>query len=188
MCNVGARKGGQKPRLRSSTRHRFTKPISRRKNAFPDYTKLRANKRILALARWRLVLICQHMRKYLVEFIGTFFLVFTVGNTVIEPGAGPLAPIAIGSILMVMIFAGGHISGGHYNPAVTLAVWMRGKCPTSDVPGYMIAQVRGGIGRGVSRFVYERRPARSARWLLKEVHSFHCWRNFLARSRLLLSS
>ena len=59
----------------------------------------------------------------MVEFIGTFFLVFTVGNTVIEPGAGPLAPIAIGSILMVMIFAGGHISGGHYNPAVTLAVW-----------------------------------------------------------------
>lgn len=85
------------------------------------------------------------MRKYLVEFIGTFFLVFTVGNTVIEPGAGPLAPIAIGSILMVMIFAGGHISGGHYNPAVTLAVWLRGKCPTTDVAGYMIAQFAAGL-------------------------------------------
>ena len=90
-------------------------------------------------------LYAKYMRKYLVEFIGTFFLVFTVGNTVIEPGAGPLAPIAIGSILMVMIFAGGHISGGHYNPAVTLAVWMRGKCPTSDVPSYMIAQVAAGV-------------------------------------------
>jgi len=85
------------------------------------------------------------MRKYLVEFIGTFFLVLTVGNTVIAPGAGPLAPIAIGAILMVMIFAGGHVSGGHFNPAVTLAVWMRGKCPTSDVPPYVLAQVAGGI-------------------------------------------
>src|SRR4029077_9336653 len=85
------------------------------------------------------------MRKYLVEFIGTFFLVFTVGNTVIEPGAGPLAPIAIGSILMVMIFAGGHVSGGHYNPAVTLAVWLRGKCPITDVAGYMIAQFAAGL-------------------------------------------
>jgi aquaporin Z len=85
------------------------------------------------------------MQKYLVEFIGTFFLVFTIGNTVIPPGAGNLAPLAIGSILMVMIFAGGHVSGGHYNPAVTLAVWMRGKCPTSDVPGYVAAQLLAGF-------------------------------------------
>jgi aquaporin Z len=80
------------------------------------------------------------MKKYLVEFIGTFFLVFTVGSTVIAPGAGPLAPIAIGAALMVMVFAGGHISGGHYNPAVTLAVWLRGKCETKDVVPYWIAQ------------------------------------------------
>jgi len=85
------------------------------------------------------------MRKYLVEFIGTFFLVLTVGNTVIAPGVGVIAPIAIGSILMVMIFAGGHVSGGHFNPAVTLAVWMRGKCPTADVPAYIIAQVAAGF-------------------------------------------
>ena len=63
--------------------------------------------------------------KYLVEFIGTFFLVATVGCTVIAPGAGTIAPLAIGSALMVMVYAGGHVSGGHYNPAVTLAVWMR---------------------------------------------------------------
>jgi len=85
------------------------------------------------------------MMKYLVELIGTFFLVATVGFTVIEPGAGALAPLAIGSVLMVMIYAGGHVSGGHYNPAVTLAVWMRGRCPAADVPGYMIAQVAGGL-------------------------------------------
>ena len=47
---------------------------------------------------------------------------------------------------MVMIYAGGHVSGGHYNPAVTLAVWMRGRCDTADVPGYMIAQVLGAAG------------------------------------------
>ena len=85
------------------------------------------------------------MIKYAVEFIGTFFLVLTVGMVVIEPGAGIVAPIAIGSALMIMIYAGGHISGGHYNPAVTLAVWMRGRCAGRDVPGYMIAQVIGGV-------------------------------------------
>jgi aquaporin Z len=85
------------------------------------------------------------MKKYLVELIGTFFLVFTIGNVVIAPGAGPLAPIAIGSALMVMIYAGGHISGGHYNPAVTLAVFLRGKCPASDVPGYMASQIVGAV-------------------------------------------
>src|SRR4051812_7919554 len=86
------------------------------------------------------------MRKYIVEAIGTFFLVFTIGMTVIDPaGAGNLAPLAIGSALMVMIYAGGHISGGHYNPAVTLGVWLRGRCPTSDVPFYMAAQVIGAV-------------------------------------------
>ncbi|MGH7802143.1 MAG: MIP/aquaporin family protein [Thermodesulfobacteriota bacterium] len=85
------------------------------------------------------------MKKYVVEFIGAFFLVLTIGFTVIEPGAGAMAPLAIGSALMVMVYAGGHISGGHYNPAVTLAVWMRGRCASSDVPGYMIAQVVAGV-------------------------------------------
>lgn len=84
------------------------------------------------------------MKKYLVEFIGTFFLVLTVGMTVIEPGAGPLAPLAIGSALMIMVYAGGHVSGGHYNPAVTTAVWLRGRCPAAEVPGYMVSQVLGG--------------------------------------------
>jgi aquaporin Z len=85
------------------------------------------------------------MAKYVVEFIGTFFLVLTIGMTVINPGAGALAPLAIGSALMVMIYAGGHVSGAHYNPAVTLAVYMRGRCPLADVPGYMLAQVVGAI-------------------------------------------
>jgi aquaporin Z len=85
------------------------------------------------------------MNKYLTEFIGTFFLVFTIGCTVIPGSPGVIAPLANGAALMVMIFAGGHISGAHYNPAVTLAVWIRGRCPTKDVAPYMIAQIAAGI-------------------------------------------
>jgi aquaporin Z len=84
------------------------------------------------------------MKNYIVEFIGTFFLLFVIGLCVIEPGgAGAMAPLAIGTILMVMVYAGGHISGGHYNPAVTLGVWMRGRCKANDVLPYIIAQVLG---------------------------------------------
>ena len=85
------------------------------------------------------------MNKYLCELIGTFFLVLTIGCTVIGGGPGVIAPLAIGSALMVMIFAGGHISGGHYNPAVTLGVWMRGRCDTKDVVPYWIAQLIGAV-------------------------------------------
>jgi aquaporin Z len=96
------------------------------------------------------------MKKYLAELIGTFFLVLTVGCTVIGHGAGALAPLAIGSALMVMIFAGGHISGGHFNPAVTLGVWLRGKCETKDVAPYMIFQVIGAVlAASVVRFLKE---------------------------------
>jgi aquaporin Z len=85
------------------------------------------------------------MTKYLTEFIGTFFLVLTIGCTVIPGAAGVIAPLAIGASLMVMIFAGGHVSGAHYNPAVTLAVWIRGRLETKDVLPYMISQVAGGL-------------------------------------------
>ncbi len=84
------------------------------------------------------------MNKYIAEFIGTFFLVLTVGCTVIPGAAGVIAPLAIGAALMVMVFATGHISGGHLNPAVTLAVFIRGKCPAKDVIPYWIAQLAGG--------------------------------------------
>ncbi len=83
------------------------------------------------------------MGKYLTEFIGTFFLILTIGCCVIG-GAAP-APLAIGSILAVMIFAGGHVSGGHYNPAVTLAVTMRGRCSTADAIPYVISQIAGAV-------------------------------------------
>src|SRR5438477_201325 len=81
------------------------------------------------------------MNKYIAEFIGTFFLVLTIGCTVIPGAAGVIAPLAIGAALMVMVFAGGHISGAHFNPAVTLAVFVRGRCPARDVVPYWIAQI-----------------------------------------------
>lgn len=94
------------------------------------------------------------MSKYIVEFIGTFFLVLTIGLTVIPGGADVIAPFAIGSVLMVMVYAGGHISGAHYNPAVTLAVMLRGRCSSADTPLYMIAQILGAIAAAfVAKFL-----------------------------------
>ena len=83
------------------------------------------------------------MNKYIVEFIGTFFLVLTIGLTVLAGGTGVIPPLAIGAALMVMIFSGGHVSGGHFNPAVTLAVWMRGRCDAKDVAPYWASQIVG---------------------------------------------
>ncbi|MGH7543845.1 MAG: MIP/aquaporin family protein [Gemmatimonadota bacterium] len=80
-------------------------------------------------------------RKLLTETIGTFFLVLTIGLVVI--GEIPVAPLAIGSALMVMVYMGGHISGAHYNPAVTLAVWARGGISAGEVVPYWIAQLVG---------------------------------------------
>jgi len=88
--------------------------------------------------------------KYIVELIGTFFLVLTIGLCVVKGDPGVIAPLAIGSVLMVMVYAGGHISGGHYNPAVTLAVWIRGRCATADVVPYWIAQFAGAALAGLT--------------------------------------
>ena len=87
------------------------------------------------------------MKKYIVEFIGTFFLVLTVGLVVL--GDVSMGPFAIGSVLMVMVYAGGHVSGAHYNPAVTVAVFLRGKCPATDLLPYWIAQL---VGATVAAF------------------------------------
>jgi aquaporin Z len=82
-------------------------------------------------------------RKYAVELIGTFLFLFTIAASVLS--ASTLAPLAIGTALMVMIYAGGHISGGHYNPAVTLAALVRGRIGLPDAIGYWIAQLAGGL-------------------------------------------
>jgi len=79
-------------------------------------------------------------RKLAVEFIGMFLFVFTVGMATSKAGAGALAPVAIGSVLMVMVFAGGHISGGHFNPAVSTGVFIRGRMTSEEYRAYMVTQ------------------------------------------------
>lgn len=100
------------------------------------------------------------MPKALVEGLGTFFLVLVIGLAVIAPGAGDMAPVAIGATLMVLVYAGGPISGGHFNPAVTLAAMLAGKCDKQDTLSYVIAQ---GIGAVLaSAFVGVLKPANLA--------------------------
>ena len=92
------------------------------------------------------------MGKYLTEFIGTFFLVLTITLCVITKQ--PMAPLAIGGTLAVMVFMGGHISGGHYNPAVSVAALLRGALPSSEIIPYVVAQTLGGsIGALVGNFI-----------------------------------
>lgn len=83
--------------------------------------------------------------KYLAEFIGTFFLVFTVGCNVHTGSIG--AAISIGAILMVMVYSLGSVSGAHLNPAVTMAIGLsgRGKISLQDLLCYMVAQICGGL-------------------------------------------
>ena len=80
-------------------------------------------------------------RSWLAEFIGTVFLVLTIGCTVIPSAAGVIAPLAIGGALMVMVYAVGHISGAHFNPAVTLAIFIRGRCEGKQLIPYWVAQL-----------------------------------------------
>jgi aquaporin Z len=81
-------------------------------------------------------------RKLAVEFIGMFFFLFTVGMATesANKSGAVLAPIAIGSILMVAVFAGGHVSGGHYNPAVSTAIFIRGKMKAHEFGAYIVTQ------------------------------------------------
>jgi aquaporin Z len=99
------------------------------------------------------------MRAYLTEFIGTLFLVLAVGLSG--------NPIAIGSSLMIMVYMGGHISGGHYNPAVSLAVTLRGKLSWGDWVIYVIFQAAGAVAAalivlGVKHTTFAPMPAETA--------------------------
>lgn len=91
------------------------------------------------------------MIKYVTEFIGTLFLVLVIGLSVI--GQSALAPLTIGLGLMAMVYMGGHISGAHYNPAVTLALLLRGKVAATDVAPYMVSQLLGAIVASVMTYV-----------------------------------
>lgn len=92
-------------------------------------------------------------RNLITEFIGTMFLCLVVA---LNGNAGIANLLAIGSILMVMVYAGGHISGAHYNPAVTLAILIRGRIKMNDAIGYWLAQIAGGVvGALIAKMVFE---------------------------------
>jgi aquaporin Z len=93
-------------------------------------------------------------RKLVVEFVGMFLFVFTVGMATNKAGAGSLAPLAIGAVLMVMVFAGGHVSGGHFNPAVSTAVLLRGRMAANEFGAYLATQFAAAVIAGfVVRYV-----------------------------------
>ena len=92
----------------------------------------------------------ENFKKYLVEFIGTFFLMFTVASAVRFGGEGVIPAIAIGFVLMVMIYAGGHVSGAHYNPAVSVAAAIRGALEWKQVIPYWISQCLGAVAASLS--------------------------------------
>ncbi len=103
------------------------------------------------------------MKNYLTEFIGTFFLVLTVGLTVV---AGlPMAPLAIGCSLMIMVYMGGHISGGHYNPAVTLGLVLRGKHPAGQLVPYWVVQILGSLAAALVVLYVTGKTFAPAPWL-----------------------
>lgn len=83
------------------------------------------------------------MNRYVTEFTGTFFLVFTIGCSVLV--GTPMAPLAIAASLMVMVYMGGHISGAHYNPAVSLGLVLRGSFAASELAAYVSAQLLGAV-------------------------------------------
>ena len=83
--------------------------------------------------------------KGIAEFVGTFFLTLTIFLTAVTGLAGSNAPIAIGVTLMVMIYALGHISGAHFNPAVSIGLFVKGDCSKEELPYYLVAQLLAGV-------------------------------------------
>jgi aquaporin Z len=100
------------------------------------------------------------MHKWLTEFIGTYFLVLTVCLSVLTNA--PLAGVAIGCSLMIMVYMGGHISGGHYNPAVSLAVLLRGKLDAKEFVPYVVSQVLGAVAAALTANLVLRNSSKSS--------------------------
>jgi len=103
------------------------------------------------------------VNKVITEAIGTFFLVFAVVGAVAQ--GSPLAAFAIGGTLAVAIYAGGHISGGHYNPAVSIAAFVRGRLPAAELPAYIGAQLAGAsLASLLGAWVFRATLAHSSVW------------------------
>ena len=108
-------------------------------------------------------------RKLVVEFVGMFLFMFTVGMATNKAGAGAFAPLAIGSVLMVMVFAGGHVSGGHFNPAVSTAVFLRRRMAGNEFAVYVVTQFVAAIIAGLVVRYVGGREAHARRELRKDA-------------------
>ena len=84
------------------------------------------------------------MNKYLVEFLGTLFFLFVILMSG-KIGPSELQPVIIGTALAISIFVGGKISGGNFNPAVSVMMAAAGKVSMKDLAPYIIAQIAGGL-------------------------------------------
>src|SRR5262245_5688730 len=98
------------------------------------------------------------MKKAVAEILGTFWLVFAGCGSVVLWGKGGEVGIvgislAFGLAVVTMAYAVGHISGGHFNPAVTLGLTAAGKFPVKDIPLYLASQFAGGILAAVALFL-----------------------------------
>ena len=121
--------------------------------------------------------------KYVVELLGTFFLVLTIGTAAGLGHAGAMAPLAVGMVLIGLIYAGGPISRAHYNPAVTLAFWLRRDFDASDVMPYIGVQALGaGFAAALVRDVLATAPMQATAldaapaWICELLFTFVlCW-------------
>ena len=96
------------------------------------------------------------MKKYVAEFIGTFFLVLAVICAINNPALSPHAPLAIGAMLIGMIYSVGKISDAHFNPVVTISFFALGKCAAKDVLPYILAQIIAAcMATWLAMYVYE---------------------------------
>lgn len=84
------------------------------------------------------------MKKYVIEFIGTCLLVLTALMT-LNNGSSVMAPVAVGGVIMGLYLVGGPLSGGHYNPAITLSALMLRRMGRTDAIYFVIAQMLGGL-------------------------------------------
>lgn len=75
------------------------------------------------------------MKRHVLEFLGTFFVVLTVSLT--------QNPLAIGLVYLALLYVGSRVSGAHYNPSITLAMWLRGEFATHRIWGYFVFQLLG---------------------------------------------
>lgn len=88
------------------------------------------------------------MERYVTEFVGTFFLVLTIGLSVLQ--SAETAPIAIGAVLIALVYMGGHVSGAHYNPAASLGFLLLGGIGRTEMLIYWVIQVAAALAAAVA--------------------------------------